>query len=68
MRVLLVPKNTVAKVNGKYNGIHAIECGQDADGNYILPIDVLDDDNFEEIKDILLKLKQIEFNPKIYAE
>jgi hypothetical protein len=62
MIYLLATKAQANKLNGTYGNDCVLQFTEVKEG-YIVGRNVLEDPNFEEIKEQLIKLKQIEINP-----
>jgi hypothetical protein len=66
MKVLKATKTQYNSLNGYENGLSKLEFAKDVNDNWIVGLEVLEDENFAEIKEQLSKLTQIEFiEPKI---
>lgn len=61
MKVLKATKTQYNSLNGYENGLSKLEFAKDINDNWIVGLEVLEDENFAEIKEQLLKLTQIEF-------
>jgi hypothetical protein len=61
MKVLKATKTQYNSLNGYENGLSKLEFAKDINDNWIVGLEVLDDENFAEIKEQLSKLTQIEF-------
>jgi hypothetical protein len=61
MKVLKATKTQYNSLNGYENGLSKLEFAKDVNDNWIVGLEVLEDENFAEIKEQLLKLTQIEF-------
>jgi hypothetical protein len=61
MKVLKATKTQYNSLNGYENGLSKLEFAKDINDNWIVGLEVLEDDNFAEIKEQLSKLTQIEF-------
>jgi hypothetical protein len=68
MIVLQANKAQKTKLEGVYKNGSTLAFTVDANGNYVIGIGCLTDTDYEDIWTDLSKLKQIQFNPKIYAE
>lgn len=61
MKVLTPTKNQFKKLNGFQKGVSRLTFIEDSNGLVYCGIRVLEDDDFLEIREELLKLKQIEY-------
>jgi hypothetical protein len=61
MKVLKATKTQYNALNGYENGLSKLEFAKDVNDNWIVGVEVLEDENFAEIKEQLSKLKQIEY-------
>jgi hypothetical protein len=61
MKVLKATKTQYNSLNGYENGLSRLEFAKDINDNWIVGLEVLEDENFAEIKEQLSKLKQIEY-------
>jgi hypothetical protein len=61
MKVLKATKTQYNSLNGYENGLSKLEFAKDINDNWIVGLEVLEDENFAEIKEQLSKLTQIEF-------
>jgi hypothetical protein len=61
MKVLKATKTQYNSLNGYENGLSKLEFAKDVNDNWIVGLEVLEDENFAEIKEQLSKLTQIEF-------
>jgi len=61
MKVLKATKTQYNSLNGYENGLSRLEFAKDINDNWIVGLEVLEDENFIEIKEQLLKLTVIEF-------
>jgi hypothetical protein len=61
MKVLKATKTQYNSLNGYENGLSRLEFAKDVNDNWIVGLEVLEDENFAEIKEQLSKLTQIEF-------
>jgi hypothetical protein len=61
MKVLKATKTQYNSLNGYENGLSKLEFAKDVNDNWIVGLEVLEDNNFAEIKEQLSKLTQIEF-------
>lgn len=61
MKVLKATKTQYNSLNGFQNGLSKLEFAKDINDNWIVGLEVLEDENFAEIKEQLSKLTQIEF-------
>lgn len=68
MKVLSATQNQAEILNGSYINNSIINFELDANGNYVINQNVLNDNDFIEIRDSLLNLPLIEYKPIIYNE
>lgn len=68
MKVLSATQKEAEKLNGNYINGSLINFELDANGNYVINQDVLNDYDFIEIRESLLNLPTIEYEPIIYNE
>jgi hypothetical protein len=61
MKVLKATKTQYNSLNGYEKGLSKLEFAKDVNDNWIVGLEVLEDENFAEIKEQLSKLTQIEF-------
>jgi hypothetical protein len=61
MKVLKATKTQYNSLNGYENGLSKLEFAKDINDNWIVGLEVLEDENFAEIKEQLSKLTVIEF-------
>ena len=61
MLVLKANQTQYSKLNGYEIGVSKLEFVKDGAGNWIVGLEVIDNGNFLDIRDELLKLKQIEY-------
>ena len=61
MKVLKANTTQYSALNGYKNGLSKLEFIKDGNDNWIVGLEVLEDENFAEIKEQLSKLTQIEF-------
>jgi hypothetical protein len=61
MKVLKATKTQYNSLNGYENGLSKLEFAKDVNDNWIVGIEVLNDNNFAEIRTQLNELTQIEF-------
>jgi len=66
MKVLKATKTQYNSLNGYKNGLSKLEFANDVNDNWIVGLEVLEDENFAEIRSQLNELTQIEYvEPKI---
>ena len=66
MKVLKATKTQYNSLNGFQNGLSKLEFAKDGNDNWIVGLEVLNDNNFAEIRTQLNELTQIEYiEPKI---
>ena len=66
MKVLKATKTQYNSLNGFQNGLSKLEFAKDGNDNWIVGLEVLNDNNFAEIRTQLKELTQIEYiEPKI---
>lgn len=63
MIVLLATQNQYNSLNNYTNGNDKLLFAKDAQGRWIVGVEILDNENYSEIKPELSKLEQIEFLP-----
>jgi hypothetical protein len=68
MNVLCATQQQADKLNGNYINGSMIDFELDANGNYVINQNVLNDADFIEIRPTLLNLPLIEYKPIIYNE
>jgi hypothetical protein len=68
MKVLSATQNQAEILNGSYINNSIINFELDANGNYVINQNVLNDDDFIKIRESLLNLPLIEYKPIIYNE
>ncbi len=68
MKVLKATQEQYEELNGLKFGVSQIEFGKDADNNWIVNHNLIDDPAFLIIKESLLELEQIDYNPIIPEE
>ncbi len=61
MKVLKATKTQYNSLNGYENGLSKLEFAKDINDNWIVGLEVLEDENFAEIRTQLNELTQIEF-------
>ena len=61
MLVLKANQTQYSKLNGYEIGVSKLEFVKDGEDNWIVGLEVIDNGNFLEIRNELLKLKQIEY-------
>jgi hypothetical protein len=61
MKVLKATKTQYNSLNGYENGLSKLEFAKDGNDNWIVGMEVLEDENFAEIRPQLNELTQIEF-------
>lgn len=61
MKVLKATKTQYNSLNGYENGLSKLEFAKDVNDNWIVGLEVLEDEDFSEIKEQLSKLTQIEY-------
>jgi hypothetical protein len=66
MKVLKATKTQYNSLNGYENGLSRLEFAKDGNDNWIVGLEILNDNNFSEIRTQLNELTQIEYiEPKI---
>jgi hypothetical protein len=65
MKVIIVSSKLKKQIEGIYNSIHEVKCTEDANGEWVLPVDILNNDNFISIRTQLEALPRIDFKPII---
>ena len=66
MKVLKATKTQYNALNGFQNGLSMLQFAKDGNDNWIVGLEVLNDNNFAEIRTQLNELTQIEYiEPKI---
>ena len=68
MKVLKANQEQYQQIDGFQKGVHKLEFAKDADGNWIVGVQVRDMGLFSEIQHILDELEEIEHNPIIEIE
>lgn len=63
MKVLTATLSQYKALNGFQNGLSKLEFAKDVNDNWIVGLEVLEDDDFLEIRKQLNELKQIEYVP-----
>jgi len=63
-KVLKATPEQYEKLNGYTNGVSMIEFIEDANGGYVISVDVVQDEAFSEIHSDLLKLELVEYTPR----
>jgi hypothetical protein len=63
MKVLIFTETQKKQVEREYKNKSKLILIQDADNNFIFDTAIIDDDDFIEIRDLLLSLPQIEYKP-----
>jgi hypothetical protein len=61
MKVLKANQTQYSKLNGYEIGVSKLEFVKDGAGNWIVGLEVIDNGNFLDIRNDLLKLQQIEY-------
>jgi hypothetical protein len=68
MKVLIATQEQADKLNGSYTNGSILQFEKDANGNFVVNTNVLTDNDFIQIRSILLNLPLIEYKPIIYNE
>jgi hypothetical protein len=68
MNVLSATQQQADKLNGSYLNESILQFEKDANGNFVVNTNVLNDADFIEIRPTLLTLPLIEYKPIIYNE
>jgi hypothetical protein len=68
MNVLSATQQQADKLNGSYLNESILQFEKDANGNFVVNTNVLTDNDFIQIRSILLNLPLIEYKPIIYNE
>ena len=68
MKVLKATQAQYDQLNGYEIGVSKLEFVKDGANNWIVGLEIIDNGNFLEIRDELLKLKQIEYIEPIQEE
>ena len=68
MKVLKATQSQYEALNGFQNGVHKIEFVKDADDNWILPVQVKENNAFGPIHEQLNELEEIDYNPIVEEE
>jgi hypothetical protein len=68
MNVLCATQQQADKLNGSYLNESILQFEKDANGNFVINTNVLTDNDFIQIRSILLNLPLIEYKPIIYNE
>jgi hypothetical protein len=68
MNVLSATQQQADKLNGSYLNESILQFEKDANGNFVVNQNVLTDNDFIQIRSILLNLPIIEYKPIIYNE
>lgn len=61
MKVLKATQEQYEALNGFESGISKLEFVKDGEDNWVVGLEILEDDNFAEIKSSLLLLEQIDY-------
>lgn len=65
MKVLKATQEQYTQLNGYQNGVHRIEFVKDDEDNWIVPVQVKENNAFEGILEQLNQLEEIDFKPII---
>jgi hypothetical protein len=68
MKVLCATQQQAEELNGSYLNESILQFEIDANGNFVVNTNVLTDNDFIQIRSILLNLPLIEYKPIIYNE
>jgi len=68
MKVLKATQEQAEKLNGNYLNGSQIQFEKDKNGNFVVTENVLKDDDFIEIRDTLLNLPLVDYEPIITNE